>query len=126
VNDRWEWQPDLLRMRAQIERLFLDAVRAHVDPGHDDVAETEDPSDAPETGTGPPSHLREHGTRPQIQECFAHRSLYHLEEADPHAWVIPRSTGQATAALVAVEFDEDRFAQRLMPTWSSGRSFLIG
>ena len=37
---------------------------------------------------------------------FAHRSIYHLKEADPHAWVIPRLRGRAKAALVAVEFDE--------------------
>lgn len=32
--------------------------------------------------------------------------LYHLKEADPHAWVLPRLTGRAKAAMVAVEFDE--------------------
>jgi Iron-containing redox enzyme len=35
-----------------------------------------------------------------------HRSLYHLKEGDPHAWAIPRLTGQAKASFVAVEFDE--------------------
>ncbi|MGH3430194.1 MAG: iron-containing redox enzyme family protein, partial [Mycobacteriales bacterium] len=33
-------------------------------------------------------------------------SLYHLKEADPHAWVIPRLTGPAKVALVTVEHDE--------------------
>jgi hypothetical protein len=32
--------------------------------------------------------------------------MYHLKEADPHAWVIPRLHGQAKASLVAVEFNE--------------------
>ena len=32
--------------------------------------------------------------------------IYHLKEADPHAWVIPRLSGQAKASVVAVEFDE--------------------
>lgn len=106
VDDRWEWQPDLLRMRAQLERLFLDAVRAHVAPGDDALAEMDALSVAPETGTGPSWHLSEHGTWPQMQEYFAHRSLYHLKEADPQAWVIPRLTGQVKASFVAVEFDE--------------------
>lgn len=35
-----------------------------------------------------------------------HRSLYHLKEGDPHAWLIPRLSGQAKAAFVAVEYDE--------------------
>ncbi len=41
-----------------------------------------------------------------MREYFVHRSLYHLKEGDPHAWAIPRLTGQAKAAFVAVEFDE--------------------
>ena len=41
-----------------------------------------------------------------MREYLAHRSLYHLKEADPHAWAIPRLQGQAKAAYVAVEFDE--------------------
>jgi hypothetical protein len=35
-----------------------------------------------------------------------HRSIYHLKEADPQAWVIPRIDGQAKASLVTVEHDE--------------------
>jgi hypothetical protein len=48
-----------------------------------------------------------------------HRSLYHLKEADPHAFVIPRLSGTAKAAFVAVEYDEygagrgERVHQRL-------------
>jgi pyrroloquinoline quinone (PQQ) biosynthesis protein C len=55
---------------------------------------------------GVADHLRDRGTWPQMREYLAHRSIYHLKEADPHAWVIPRLRGRAKAALVAVEFDE--------------------
>jgi hypothetical protein len=41
---------------------------------------------------------------PQLYAAL--RSLYHLKEADPHAWVIPRLHGRAKAAMVAVEYDE--------------------
>jgi hypothetical protein len=41
-----------------------------------------------------------------MREYFVHRSLYHLKEADPHAFAIPRLTGQAKASFVAVEYDE--------------------
>jgi hypothetical protein len=41
-----------------------------------------------------------------MREYFVHRSVYHLKEGDPHAWAIPRLTGGAKAALVAIEFDE--------------------
>jgi hypothetical protein len=41
-----------------------------------------------------------------MREYFVHRSLYHLKEGDPHAWAIPRLSGQAKASFVAIEFDE--------------------
>lgn len=42
----------------------------------------------------------------QLREYAALRSLYHLKEADPHVWVVPRLTGRAKAAMVAIEYDE--------------------
>ena len=60
----------------------------------------------PFDGTGPSYYLRDTGSWQQTREYFAHRSLYHLKEGDPHAWAIPRLTGSAKAAFVAVEFDE--------------------
>jgi hypothetical protein len=106
VDDRWEWQPDLLRVRAQLEDMFLGYVRAHVQPGDDAEAEMRALSVEPAHGTGPTYYLRDHGTWEEMKEYLAHRSLYHLKEADPHAWAIPRLTGQAKASFVAVEFDE--------------------
>ena len=60
----------------------------------------------PVDGTGPSYYLRDTGTWQQMREYFVHRSLYHLKEGDPHAWAIPRLTGGAKAAFVAIEFDE--------------------
>jgi hypothetical protein len=50
--------------------------------------------------------LRDKGTWEQMLEYFVHRSLYHLKEGDPHAFAIPRLSGQAKASFVAIEFDE--------------------
>lgn len=106
VDDAWEWNPDLLRLRGEMEALFLDHLRARVPAG----GSVDDEMDALATehvdGSGPSYHLRDHGTAEQMREYLAHRSLYHLKEADPHAWAIPRLQGQAKAAYVAVEFDE--------------------
>ncbi|WP_308115941.1 iron-containing redox enzyme family protein [Rhodococcoides corynebacterioides] len=106
VDDAWEWNPDLLRLRGAMEALFLDHLRARVPTG----GSVNDEMDALATehvdGSGPSYHLRDHGTAEQMREYLAHRSLYHLKEADPHAWAIPRLQGQAKAAYVAVEFDE--------------------
>jgi hypothetical protein len=106
VDDDWEWDPRLLRLRAEMERVFLAALRAGV-PGGDDVATAVDQLLVEPIDAGGLSHfLRDEGEWWQMREYFALRSIYHLKEADPHAWVIPRLRGQAKAALVAVEFDE--------------------
>jgi hypothetical protein len=50
--------------------------------------------------------LAKHHELWQLREYAAVRSLYHLKEADPHLWVVPRLRGRAKAAMVAIEFDE--------------------
>jgi hypothetical protein len=109
VNPRWEWNPGLLHVRGRLEDAFLSAVRHDVgEIGPDETAA--DTMDAllvePVDGTGPSYYLRDTGTWEQMREYFVHRSLYHLKEADPHAFAIPRLIGQAKASFVAVEFDE--------------------
>jgi hypothetical protein len=109
VDPTWEWNPDLLHLRAELERAFLAGVRRDVgpvEPDHTSAAEMEAISIEPVDGAGPSHYLRDTGTREQMREYFALRSLYHLKEGDPHAWAIPRLTGAAKAAFVAVEFDE--------------------
>jgi hypothetical protein len=106
VDPEWEWDPGLLRLRAELERVFLTALRAGV-TGGDDVAGTFDELLVePVPGHGVSHFLRDEGKWWHLREYFVHRSTYHHKEADPHAWLIPRLTGRAKAALVAVEFDE--------------------
>jgi hypothetical protein len=102
----WEWDPGLLRLRGSLEEVFTDALRARLPGGGDVGAELDALLVEPLDGTGVSHHLRDAGDWRQLREFFAHRSVYHLKEADPHAWVIPRLEGRAKAALVAVEFDE--------------------
>lgn len=109
VEPGWEWHPRLLQLRARFEAAFLAAVRrdvGEIGPDETAAAEMESLSVEPVDGAGPSYYLRDEGTWEQMREYFVHRSLYHLKEADPHAWVIPRLTGQAKASFVAVEFDE--------------------
>ncbi|SNT63840.1 Iron-containing redox enzyme [Streptosporangium subroseum] len=42
----------------------------------------------------------------QFREFATHRSIYHLKEADPHTWAIPRLRGRTKAALVEIQIDE--------------------
>ncbi|MFK0157752.1 iron-containing redox enzyme family protein [Streptomyces sp. NPDC090493] len=110
VPDDREWDPRLLALRAELESCFLRRLRADApaDPA-DDAARALDRLQLEPVGEvdGSLSHfLRDHGTPDHFREYAALRSLYHLKEADPHAWVIPRLRGRAKAAMVAIEFDE--------------------
>ncbi|MCM6774220.1 iron-containing redox enzyme family protein [Nocardia sp. CDC159] len=106
VDPELEWDPRLLSWRAGLENRFLAALRADVAGGTDLDAELEQLLVEPVEATGIGAFLRAEGEWWHMREYFAHRSIYHLKEADPYAWAIPRLRGQAKAALVAVEFDE--------------------
>ncbi|MBA2311019.1 MAG: iron-containing redox enzyme family protein [Pseudonocardiales bacterium] len=126
VDPDREWDPLLLAVRAELERAFLLALQADVTPS-DDVAVALDallvePADA----WGVSHHLRRDGELWQLREYVAHRSLYHLKEADPQAFVIPRLDGVAKATLVTIEHDEygagdpDRMHSRLFADMMRG------
>lgn len=111
VDDDHEWDPDLLAVRRGLERSFLAALRAELPAarvpavGELDEVLAElllEPVDA----DGVSHHLRRDGETWQVREYVTLRSLYHLKEADPQAWVIPRLEGAAKAGLVTVEHDE--------------------
>ncbi|MEV6909115.1 iron-containing redox enzyme family protein [Amycolatopsis sp. NPDC051071] len=106
VDADWEWDISLLAFRAALERVFLDGLRQAVPGGEDVEALLDELLIEPADGNGVSHFLRDDGAWWHVEEYFAHRSIYHLKEADPHAWVIPRLRGRAKAALVAVEFDE--------------------
>ncbi|MFI8215327.1 iron-containing redox enzyme family protein [Streptomyces sp. NPDC085932] len=107
-----EWDPDLLRVRAAMEHRFLSALRTDARV-HDSVDEALAALLVePVEGTGVSYFLRDEGELWHLREYAAQRSLYHLKEADPHAWVLPRLWGRAKAGMAAVEFDE----------WGGGRT----
>jgi hypothetical protein len=111
VDDRWEWQPSLLAIRALLERRLEDALArvvsrpAAVPPGKVRGAlaglaaeEEADPSLS--------AYLLREADLGQFREFVVHRSIYHLKEADPHTWAIPRLHGGPKAALVEIQADE--------------------
>jgi hypothetical protein len=108
VDPDLEWDPDLLRLRVDLERVFLAALRADV--AHSDDVDAEiaallvEPVGPDVRGLS--HHLARDGTLDQLREYVTHRSVYHLKEADPQAWAIPRIGGAAKAGLVTVEHDE--------------------
>ncbi|MFF1603343.1 iron-containing redox enzyme family protein [Streptomyces mirabilis] len=108
VDDGREWDPDLLTLRRALERRFLAALRTDV-PGPVPLQQALDELLTEPVGdpvTSVTHYLQHEGGLAELREYSALRSLYHLKEADPHAWVIPRLYGRAKAAMAAVEFDE--------------------
>ncbi|MFL1428627.1 MULTISPECIES: iron-containing redox enzyme family protein [unclassified Nocardiopsis] len=101
-----EWDPALLAVRAELERAFLGALREDVPAGTDVRGELDALLVEHVDATGLSHHLRRDGEPWQLREYIAHRSLYHLKEADPQTFVIPRLDGPAKAALVTVQHDE--------------------
>ncbi|MEV1048280.1 iron-containing redox enzyme family protein [Streptomyces sp. NPDC049916] len=109
TDERLEWDPALLTVRAAAEDVFLDALRHDGGTGGQDVSATVEAllvEPVGDDGHGVSHHLQRQGELWQLREYAAVRSLYHLKEADPHLWVVPRLRGRAKAAMVAVEFDE--------------------
>ncbi|WP_067608496.1 iron-containing redox enzyme family protein [Nocardiopsis listeri] len=106
VDDDREWDPALLAVRAELERVFLDALRHDVPAGTDIDAELDALLVENLDAFGISHYLRRRGELWQLREYVAHRSLYHLKEADPQTFVIPRLDGPPKAALVTVQHDE--------------------
>ena len=108
VDDGWEWEPSLLRLRAELERRFEGALRGALppDPPSGDLPrQLKDLLDATE-GPSLSRFLEMRATADQFREVLVHKSAYQLKEADPHSFAIPRLSGRAKVALVEVQFDE--------------------
>ncbi|SHJ45546.1 Iron-containing redox enzyme [Nocardiopsis flavescens] len=106
VDAAREWDPALLTLRARLEDAFLGALRRDVPGGADVRAELDGLLVEHVDAAGVSHHLRRDGELWQLREYVALRSLYHLKEADPQSFVIPRLDGPAKAALVTVQHDE--------------------
>ena len=112
VDERWEWDPDLLRLRAVLEDRFEAALHEAADHWVDDVPAEESVDRqlaamvAADDGPSLSSFMAKQADETQWAEFLVLRSVYHLKEADPHTWAIPRVTGRAKAALVEIQADE--------------------
>jgi hypothetical protein len=110
VDERWEWEPLLLGLRASLEADFEAALRElvaredRIEPSR--VGETIMALVAEDDGPQLSAYMERSASLEQFREFVIHRSAYQLKEADPHSWAIPRLVGPAKAALVEVQADE--------------------
>ncbi|MFL5519220.1 MAG: iron-containing redox enzyme family protein [Gemmatimonadales bacterium] len=110
VDERWEWNPGLLAVRAELEQVFEQALdEAAGEPERDEPDEVGAELQrlvGEDDGPSLSRYLEVRGTIEQMLEHVIHRSAYQLKEADPHSWAIPRLAGAAKAALLEIQFDE--------------------
>lgn len=112
VDERWEWDPALLGLRARLEDVFergLAKALAGWTPPRATAATMDAALRAIIKADDAPSlsrYLETRGTAEQFREFLVHRSAYQLKEADPHSWAIARLHGPPKAALVEIQADE--------------------
>ena len=113
VDDRWEWDPDLLRLRRALEDRFLAELRFRTADLVQEALEAEGPvADRlfamTENVEGPAlaAYLRRDATREEMLELLVQRSIHNLQESDPQAFVLPRVGGRPKVALAELLYDE--------------------
>lgn len=108
VDDLAEWSPAIMGLTRLLEAAFETAVVRAIPrpPTTTDVTvalrRLVDADDTSSLST----HLLRQADAGQYRDFLVQRSIYHLKEADPHTWQIPRLTGRAKAALVEIQADE--------------------
>jgi hypothetical protein len=108
VAESWEWDPQLIGLRRELEAMVLDQLRREVVVLQSDRPVAVRLGELIDSDDGPPlsRYLQRRASRSQFNEFVVHRSVYQLKEADPHTWVIPRLGGRAKAALIEIQIDE--------------------
>jgi hypothetical protein len=101
----------VLGLRVRLERDLEQRLRkrwaeADLERPEADVADALFALVADDDGPSLARHLQQHGSREEALELLRQRSIYHLKEADPTAWVVPRLASRVKAALVEIQFDE--------------------
>lgn len=108
VDSRREWDPDLIRLRRALEDDFEAALESRFTPPAlvgDPVELLWDVIDVHDRRSVA-QFIQRRADRSQVLEVLRHRSIYHLKESDPVAWLVPRLSHRTQAALMELQFDE--------------------
>lgn len=111
VDDALEWHPGLHGVRRVLEDRLEERLRARF-PGRRPQEGDGDPAEelfgfvAAHDGPSLAAHVQRDADREQVLELLRVRSIYHLKEADPTTWVLPRLPAAVQAALMELQYDE--------------------
>jgi hypothetical protein len=109
VDPGWEWDPSLLAFRRSLERSFTRSLRDEVPArptAPEEVVDQLRSLSELEVSPSITRYVARQATRDNVKELLMHRSVYHLKEADPHTWAIPRLSGKPKVALAEIQSDE--------------------
>jgi hypothetical protein len=108
IDDRLEWDPALLAFREALELPFELALRDRFarTPTCEPIDEQLRSVILDVEGVSISTFMAREATVAHFREFLTHRSAYHLREADPHSFAIPRLRGEAKLALLEIQTDE--------------------
>jgi hypothetical protein len=107
-----EWDPELIRVRRELEDRFETELREAAAPLVGTVADLDDVGDQilamaqGASGVGLSSYLRRDATRAQLIDFLRERSVQQLKESDPQSFLLPRLEGPVKVALAEIQYDE--------------------
>jgi len=115
VAEEWETDPGLLQVMQGWEQILVRSLAVRAGrafgsvpsaPSAAEVVSALQELATSEDGPSLSQRLMRSASIEQFTEFLIHRSLYHLKEADPHTWLIPRLSGAVKAAVVGIQADE--------------------
>lgn len=108
VDDALEWHPGLLAVRRELETDFEQRLRSRYTPPawSGDLGAALFAYVGDHDGPSLARHVQSKADEQQVLDLFRWRSIYHLKEADPTSWVVPRLPTGPKAALMELQFDE--------------------
>ncbi|MGZ8738230.1 MAG: iron-containing redox enzyme family protein [Nocardioides sp.] len=110
VSDELEWHPVLLALRRDLEADLEARLRSrHAAAGPVPDGPFEEAFFefvAGHDGRSTAAYVHRQADSEQVLELLRRRSVYHLKESDPTAWVVPRLQVGVKAALMELQYDE--------------------
>ena len=112
VDEGREWDPELVAVRGRLETHFEAELRSACGPivaladDSESVPDQLEAITAHDSSVSLPLYLQREASADQYLEFLVQRTLYHLKESDPHAWLLPRLEGPPKVALAELLYDE--------------------